>query len=1113
MQKFSDTFCYNCNKECRSKRALGYHMQTCLTNTTTSHHSKINFICKQCSLSFNNRYSLMDHITKKVCAAVTTTQVVNLPKENQNQQEKSSKRKQFSTHDNNFSIDNHDNDDDADDECYDDLGLEWHYKCWYCSFICTTLSFYNEHLHASHSNFKRVTFNTNTDSDEESDDEIDKTIDEYDNIDEIDDVEALFTIEQQMYADNENEAVRQILADYDNDERNENYNLPTNQYLTNHGIHVSTSDKRKLSQIQLLELLDNNNAPLYLFDEIMNWTKNSAIINDFDFSIASIPRHRLIKTIIKDNNLNKLLPKIIHYNLPMANQTVRITTHNILHSIYSLLDDVDLMQKKNLIFKQHPLEDPTERLVDLYTDINDGSCYVDAYSIYCTNKNKDVLCPLIFFIDKTHTDAKGNQKIEPIMFTLGIFNKETRNKEKAWRTIGFIPALDQVSNKKLSADKKNNDYHSMLTIVLSPLIRLQSDNGIDYEIDYDDSKIKVTLKIPILFVTGDSEGQDKLVGRKNQYIGINEGAHICRYCDIQYDLIDQPLVLTTMTPIPTKASMIEQYLKDDNKEMLNALGYTHINSNVFHDIKFCDVVHGVNGSVPADLLHTVQHGIYLYLLDGLIGQKKISKKMRDKVKNNEIDVDDHYVYDSDDSAVNILHGEDRSTLNIFNDKECDEVDTLARLIGKQLQHQSDRNLPRTFFMSGITSKKKKQGQEEQGVILVWMFILLSSKKDFYVEAFGGDLIGFNRYSNWLYILERIIMVEQFIKSDEIKKETVQKFKSWILMFLDLFKDIVDRRKGNKMKVLKFHLLTHLADDIMKFGVPSSYNSSVGESNHKGHKKRVKRTQRLSHNFEEQAAVRYVEHLAIRQSLQTVPQNSKVHIEDYSRKEINEYVFAGRNSYYMNGAGIFKHGGKAIQTIAQWPDSKLQERIHTFLKDEILQHVVNGTIPMMTVLKTEDNIYRADPSFKGKPWLDWAYCDWGEANGGLIPVHLQIFIELNFIEDRNITVNGVEIDHLTKSYAVVHMIEEALESSNNSFNRSKLFFQSEKMTSAINNLPLLAVIGVDCISAPCIAINCDPTCLMIEQEGFHTYNFMRSRSTWSEQLVEAIDDSFRSNTCK
>jgi Plavaka transposase len=81
-------------------------------------------------------------------------------------------------------------------------------------------------------------------------------------------------------------------------------------------------------------------------------------------------------------------------------------------------------------------------------DVNDGSCYMNAYTYYCSNKEKDVVCPLILFIDKTHTDTKGSLTLEPVCLTLGIFNKTTRNKEEAWRIIGFIPNLDGVSKKK-----------------------------------------------------------------------------------------------------------------------------------------------------------------------------------------------------------------------------------------------------------------------------------------------------------------------------------------------------------------------------------------------------------------------------------------------------------------------------------------------------------------------------------------------------------------------------------------------------------------------------------------------------------------------------------------
>jgi hypothetical protein len=73
------------------------------------------------------------------------------------------------------------------------------------------------------------------------------------------------------------------------------------------------------------------------------------------------------------------------------------------------------------------------------------------------------------FVDKTHTNTKGNLTIEPVCITLGIFNQNPRNKEGAWRIIGFIPNLDDVSKKKSTSDEKHSDYHALLNVVLAPL--------------------------------------------------------------------------------------------------------------------------------------------------------------------------------------------------------------------------------------------------------------------------------------------------------------------------------------------------------------------------------------------------------------------------------------------------------------------------------------------------------------------------------------------------------------------------------------------------------------------------------------------------------------------
>jgi hypothetical protein len=102
------------------------------------------------------------------------------------------------------------------------------------------------------------------------------------------------------------------------------------------------------------------------------------------------------------------LPKIIQFQFPKAKQEVKVITHNVTAAIHSLLSDKELMKAENLIFRNNSLEDPTVNDKKIIKDVNDGECYKTAYTHYCSNKEKDVLCPLILFVDKTHTDAKGN---------------------------------------------------------------------------------------------------------------------------------------------------------------------------------------------------------------------------------------------------------------------------------------------------------------------------------------------------------------------------------------------------------------------------------------------------------------------------------------------------------------------------------------------------------------------------------------------------------------------------------------------------------------------------------------------------------------------------------
>ena len=99
--------------------------------------------------------------------------------------------------------------------------------------------------------------------------------------------------------------------------------------------------------------------------------------------------------------------------------------------------DDNIMNPKNLVFKNEPGEDPDFN-TDQLKHIHDAEWYKSAYHYYNDKYGYDnmrVICGMIFAMDKTKTDQKGR-------FSSSIFNtKVRRSNYKAWRSLGFIKDL------------------------------------------------------------------------------------------------------------------------------------------------------------------------------------------------------------------------------------------------------------------------------------------------------------------------------------------------------------------------------------------------------------------------------------------------------------------------------------------------------------------------------------------------------------------------------------------------------------------------------------------------------------------------------------------------
>ena len=884
--------------------------------------------------------------------------------------------------------------------------------------------------------------------------------------------------------------------------------LYLNDFDDKKSMSLGLNNDQLFYHLQLLQLLQKSNAPLHLYDSIMQWSRQAAIVGNFRFEAPSPTRSTLLNELIETTNMKPLLPTIIDFELPHAKQHVKIILHDIQRSIHSLLTDLELMKEENLIFKNSPLEDPNNNESDIIEDVNDGTCFKEAYRRLCKDGEKDVLCPLILFIDKTHTDTKGNQTLEPICLTLGIFKKEIRRKENAWRIIGFVPSTDTIANSKLDSNEKQSDYHSMMNVVLAPLCFMQSFQGISFQMKYNQRLFDVCLKIPILFICGDSEGQDKLVGRRLVYSNLKGAKHICRYCSVPYEKTEDPHTKATKT----MASTIEQYLLKKKFKKLNDMGYLLLDYNALHKLQFCDDINGITGSLPADLLHTWQLGLYIYISEGLFGSKQASiiaktnrKRKIAAMKRGDVPGETHE--EKDIPQGQNLQGADVSTRNVFNPKEKDRFDNLARQYGKLLSQQADRDLPRTFFPSGITGEKKKNGHEMQGMVLNILCIFLSSENKNFLHLFGGDGIGDDRLGYWILLLERFIMVEEFLKQSKFNKKDVKSFKRWFPHFLTLFKRVVDRKTGSGFKLLKFHLCTHFADDILKWGCPSSFDSATGESNHKTLKKHARRTQKNINVLVEQTGMRYVENLAIHHAISRAAESKNLHIHDNQKLSTNLKFI--HKAYRCNPQGVFDITEKGNEyPTTKWHDQEQFSGVQELLQKHVLPHVAKKTVEIYTGAYCNGVLYHGNPSFKSTSWQDWAYCNWGD-DYGICPVQLLAFVDLrNLKKDLMIEGSRIEGGYFA---AIIHMVEKPLEdesiptedfvcSDYSAHKHSWLFFNASKMIK--ENKPIVTMVHMETIVGPCIGI---PLSVSTDEDK-HQFLFLRPRKEWSETLCYLMDKS-------
>ena len=351
--------------------------------------------------------------------------------------------------------------------------------------------------------------------------------------------------------------------------------------------------RKQLMSLKLFQILHKANASISLYKEIQEFIENCVPIMKGEDSPYILSRETLLRDMhdkiifkssdnrkkkrknssshINDSDINtnhcsqnqpytfhpSLKPKLSKITLKNLNRMYDVATFCPISSIISLLNDPSINTIKNTLYNEKQYLNPVLTQSESYGDIHTSQWFRNAHQkmISPLDYNKVLLCPLLFFIDGTAIGAYSNKSLEPVSFTLCIFNRETRNLHHSWRVLGYVPNTEKCFNIKYSSGKEGSHlkrvhYHQLLSVIFGPLKKLQDIGGLKWKLPFkttgcDGKEMveyrEVQLLFPIMTIVGDAVGNNKLCCHKQNFSYtklLDTG--VCRDCNVTFRHCDNP---------------------------------------------------------------------------------------------------------------------------------------------------------------------------------------------------------------------------------------------------------------------------------------------------------------------------------------------------------------------------------------------------------------------------------------------------------------------------------------------------------------------------------------------------------------------------------------------
>ena len=674
-------------------------------------------------------------------------------------------------------------------------------------------------------------------------------------------------------------------------------------------------------QSKLNNLFDRNKASISMYDEMIKLFNEYITSPEFNQFSELQPRKQFIASSASMFVIKSMAPEYAQVRLK-DNTVATVPVFDARAMILSLLHDPILMKKKNFaegynIFTGEEWDD--DECNQNYGEIHTGDAWEPALSRYCGRNCKYMPIALVLFGDKSHTDLHGMLSVEPVTFTLSLFNRSARNLPEFWRVLGYIPNLSAGKGEanRMPASDKIQSEHICLSRVLKSIRDITDRGGIRTTI----MGREVHIKVWIHFIIGDTEGNNKWLGH---YPGNNSGT-IRPYRDCQCSFADMAktvtkCVYTTLREMETCRSTLESNRNVGLDAFQKISRYPIKNAFLERGVPLSDTIHGPFRMTPPELLHTSGAGLIMYMFKVI--------------------------------AVRIGVGINR-----------DDLDKQHHRMQGSLSRQSKRDLPRGATRNGIVDSTKCQASERRGNFFSLTCIAHTRDGLLLKECLG---LNTEKWKVLLWFMRQYLALEDWFHCAN-KKTEVMNARQKIGRVLKVMQTTFPRGENtNGYNIPKMHGMAKMVDYICLYGSAINFFGGPGESSHKQFVKSPGlKTQRCVSEFASQVAKQHYHVMVSHHVYKSCVGETRADNNNGGERVIME----GKYKINITRGGVVDNASskrlrvEVIRTLEQ--DS------HALVRGN--ETTLTGYTRARCIDSTGvQSIYYAHPSYRGSPWYDWAY---------------------------------------------------------------------------------------------------------------------------------------------